>query len=144
MKPFHFGFRQKRSKNRGLAIVEFTIVATVFLFVLFAIVEGARFIYSNGVVTHYAREGARYASVRGAQAATDTLRKSDAPATETSVGNYVNQSIPLQSVTTTVTWSPDNSLGSEVSVTVSYEFQSLLTIFNSVTISNSATSIIYF
>ncbi|WP_454441720.1 TadE/TadG family type IV pilus assembly protein [Vibrio bathopelagicus] len=144
MKKYRVGAMQTKSKNRGLAIIEFTLVSVLFILIIFTIIEGGRFVYSNSVVTHYAKEGARYASVRGSQAAIDSLRSSDAPATQTSIGSYLTQKSPLGGLTTTVNWSPDNSVGSEVSVTVSYEFESILTLFNDVTISNSATSIIYF
>ncbi|NOH79638.1 pilus assembly protein [Vibrio sp. RE86] len=132
------------SRQKGLTIVEFTIVAVFFMFMIFAIIEGSRYVYSNGALSHVAREGARYAAVRGSQATIDTARASDAPATSTSVANYVASRSPLNGVTTSVVWTPNNTPGSQVTVTVSYTFNSFITLFNSVTLTSTATSIIYF
>ena len=75
-------FRGYSSTQKGMTIVEFILVSVLFMFMIFSIIEGARYVYSNGALSHLAREGARYAAVRGSQAVKDPLRSSDAPATE--------------------------------------------------------------
>ncbi|WP_301338038.1 TadE family protein [Vibrio europaeus] len=123
-----------------MTIIEFTLVSVLFMFMICSIIEGARYVYSNGL----AREGARYAAVRGSQAVKDPLRSSDAPATESTISAFVQSRSPINNVTTSVVWSPDNSPGSEVDVTVSHDFSSFITLFNDVTISSTASSTIYF
>lgn len=53
------------NKNeRGAALVEFAVVATVFLTVLFGVVEFGRFLWTHNALRDAARRGARYASIR--------------------------------------------------------------------------------
>ena len=56
---------QKRKSNkkgqRGASLLEFSIAATVFLTVLFAIVEFGRALWVHNALTDAARRGARYA-----------------------------------------------------------------------------------
>ena len=60
----------KTNKNqRGAALVEFAIVAGVFLTVLFSIVEFGRLLWTHNALTDAARRGARYATVRKDDAA---------------------------------------------------------------------------
>jgi hypothetical protein len=49
-------------------MVEFALVAPMFLILLFAIIEGARFVFYNEMLNNAAREGTRYAIVHGSQA----------------------------------------------------------------------------
>ena len=59
----------KTNKNqRGAALVEFALVATVFLTVLFGIIEFGRLLWTHNALTDATRRGVRYA----------TLRKNDA------------------------------------------------------------------
>jgi hypothetical protein len=55
-------------KSRAQALVEFALVAPMFLILLFAIIEGARFVFYNEMLNSATREGARYAIVHGSQA----------------------------------------------------------------------------
>ncbi|MYM57637.1 hypothetical protein GTG28_00115 [Vibrio sp. OCN044] len=134
----------KLKRQRGITITEFTLVAVVFMFMLFSIIEGARYVYTNGAISHLAREGARYASVRGEQAGKDVLRSSDAPATQTTISSYISGQSPISDITTTVSWSPNNTPGSEVSVTITHTFSSIVTLFNDVELTSTATNTIYF
>ncbi|PMM11524.1 hypothetical protein BCT61_06595 [Vibrio breoganii] len=56
------GFYSHR-RNNGLAVIEFTIVATVLLLVLFGIMELARFVFSLQMLNEVTRKAARLASV---------------------------------------------------------------------------------
>lgn len=57
--------RVKNRKNeRGAALVEFAIVATVFLTVLFGILEFGRLFWTHNALRDATRRGARYATVR--------------------------------------------------------------------------------
>jgi Flp pilus assembly protein TadG len=53
----------KRRSERGTTLVEFAIGATVFLTVMFAIVEFGRMLYVHNALSDAARRGARYAVV---------------------------------------------------------------------------------
>jgi Flp pilus assembly protein TadG len=52
------------NNERGAALVEFAIVASVFLTMLFAVVEFGRFLWTHNALTDAARRGARYATIR--------------------------------------------------------------------------------
>ena len=52
-------------RSTGQALVEFAIVAPVFFMLLFAIIEGGRFILFYETLNNATREGARYAIVNG-------------------------------------------------------------------------------
>jgi hypothetical protein len=55
-----------RSRSRGQAMMEFALVAPIFFFVLFGIIEFGRSVYVTQMLANAAREGARYAIVHGA------------------------------------------------------------------------------
>ena len=60
----------KTNKNqRGAALVEFAIVATVFLTVLFSILEFGRLLWTHNALTDATRRGVRYATIRKNDAA---------------------------------------------------------------------------
>ena len=50
-------------RQRGQGLVEFALVLPVFLMLLFGVIDGARFVYMNSVISQAAREGARLAAV---------------------------------------------------------------------------------
>ena len=55
----------KTNKNqRGASLVEFAIVATVFLTVLFSILEFGRLLWTHNALTDATRRGVRYATIR--------------------------------------------------------------------------------
>ena len=53
--------RTTKSNERGATLVEFAIVATVFLMAMFAVVEFGRILWVHNALTDAARRGARYA-----------------------------------------------------------------------------------
>jgi Flp pilus assembly protein TadG len=56
-------------QERGAALVEFAIVATVFLTVLFGVVEFGRYFWTHNALRDAARRGVRYATLRRNDAA---------------------------------------------------------------------------
>src|SRR6476660_2405377 len=54
---------QRQTARRGAAVVETAAVVSVFLLLLFGLVEFSRLIFIDQLVTTAAREGARYAVV---------------------------------------------------------------------------------
>ncbi|WP_117233165.1 TadE/TadG family type IV pilus assembly protein [Vibrio maerlii] len=142
--------RFSRHRQSGVTIVEFSIVALVFFLLLFATVEGARYIYSQTAVAHAAREGVRYAIVRGNDAAKDSLRADDAPASKDQISSFVNQRSSLNGLTVTTTWNLDSDdvpikdSGQPVTVSVSYQFQSAVPFIPSANLTSASTGVIYF
>lgn len=58
--------RRRESGERGSTLLEFAMVAMITLVLMFGMIDLARALYSYHFVTTAAREGARFASVRGA------------------------------------------------------------------------------
>lgn len=56
-------------RSRGQTLVEFALVAPWFFLLLFAIIEGGRFVFFYEVLNNATREGARYAIIHGSNAA---------------------------------------------------------------------------
>ena len=59
------GLRFRHRERRGQAIVEFALVAPIFILSLLALIEFGRAVYSIQMLHNAAREGARYAIVHG-------------------------------------------------------------------------------
>jgi Flp pilus assembly protein TadG len=113
----------KKAPERGNAILESALVFNLFIVIVLAVIEFGFAVYAFNFVSYAAREGTRYASVRGAN--------SGHPAQASDVSSYVaGEAIALNSskLTVTTTWSPDNNPGSIVKVTVSYTYVPLLSL----------------
>ena len=137
---------RRRRRSVGQALVEFSLVAPIFFFLIFAILDFGRYVYYVQVLNNAAREGARYAIVHGWQG----LPPSGPPGPGTSspdpTGNNVKAVVrnylvgvigqTTGSLTINVCWQPkngvgaacsgDNSRGSPVDVTVDYSFRSVI------------------
>jgi Flp pilus assembly protein TadG len=99
--------------DKGAAMVEFAIASTVFVVILLGILEFGFAAWAKNSVAADAREGARYAMVRGTT--------SGRIATTDSVSNYVKSKTNLgNSIVVVTTWNPDNTPGSTVTVKVRY------------------------
>jgi len=53
--------KKRGNRQRGATLVEFSIAATVFLLVMFAVLEFGRALWTHNALTDAARKGARYA-----------------------------------------------------------------------------------
>jgi Flp pilus assembly protein TadG len=107
-----------RKRERGTSAVEFALIMPVFLLLIIGVAELSRAIWIYGTVAHAAREGTRYAMVRGAE--------NKQPATAVDVETYVQERAGYGSSTQVITtWQPDNKPGSIVQVSVQYEFKSV-------------------
>ncbi len=58
-----------KNRRRGQAMVEFALVAPLFFILLFAIIEGGRFVFYYEMLNSATRDGARYAIIHGSNAA---------------------------------------------------------------------------
>lgn len=57
------GLRAPRDRQRGQALLEFSLVLPIFLLAFFGLIDGARLVYLNSVLSQAAREGARTGAV---------------------------------------------------------------------------------
>ncbi len=105
---------RRRASERGSGLVEGALCFSSFLFITFGVMEFAMAIYAYNFCNYAAEDAARWVSTRGANYPT--------PASAASVQTYVtNEAIGLTSApTVTTTWTPNNSPGSVVQVTVTY------------------------
>lgn len=115
--------------EKGIALVETAIVLSLFLMMLFGIIDFGRAFYTYNFVSYAARKGTRYAIVRGSACSGCTASASD-------VENYVKKPPPEgiaepgidpTKMTVTTTW-PDGNKNprSRVNVQVQYNFQFIL------------------
>jgi hypothetical protein len=144
------------SSARGQALVEFALVAPIFFLVLLSIVEFGRYVYTVQILNDAAREGARYAIVHGSQALCPSGRMpgglgvvnpcdpnaqnvKDLVARDSTAVTGVNASMVY------VVYTPfGNARGQPVTVSVTYQYQSLIPIvpLPPVTINGEATLVI--
>ena len=125
--------RRRSRRTTGQALVEFAMVAPVFFLLLFAIIEGGRFILFYQSLNNATREGARYAIVHGSNSSCPSgpmppgspppLGCYDAP------GDNVIQRVKDAafgvlgpSVVVTPTWGAGLGNGREADVTVTAEY----------------------
>lgn len=98
-------------------MMENAIVMTAFFMILFGIIDMSRAVFAYNSAQFAAREGARYASVRGSE--------SGAEATTDMIRNYAAGLLPgikASDVTVSTVWAPDKKRGSMVTVTVVTKF----------------------
>ena len=98
-------------------MLESALVFTVFMVMVFGIMDWGRMMLANNFVSYAAREATRYASVHGTA--------SGHSCTSTDLTNLVNGAavgLDTSKITVTPTWSPNHNAGSTVSVTVQYAF----------------------
>jgi len=98
----------------GQSLTELPIVLVLFVVLTFGIVDAGRLIYAYNVVSSSAREGVRYAVVRGGTSGRE--------ATTADVTAYVQSKTVGIPVAVTATWNPDHQPGSTVAVTVTNAF----------------------
>jgi len=108
---------------------------TLLLSILLGAVGFGEALYAYHSLAEAAREATRYAVVRGAN--------SPSPVTATQMQTYVNGILPglnTANVTTTTTWSPNNSPGGAVTVQVNYTYNFNIPLLPTAAISMTSTS----
>lgn len=126
-----------RRNERGSQLTEFAFVAILLFMLVFGIMEFGRAIWMYDTVAHAAREGARYAIVRGAE--------SGQTATAGDVQTYVQtRATGMTAVTVTTTWEPDNNPGSVVQVRVDTLFQPVVPFLPATTLTSTSRMVISF
>jgi Flp pilus assembly protein TadG len=112
-----------KQRRHGAAAVEAAIVLPVALFLIYVIFCGTVMILVTDEVAMASREGARFASVHGAQYASSTHRPA---ATADDIRNYVlaqGVSLDPSHMTVDVFWTTSNRMGNYVTVEVRYQWQ---------------------
>jgi Flp pilus assembly protein TadG len=119
-------FMLRRAKNqtrRGAVVLESAIIYPVTFLLIFGLIIGGLGVFRYQEVASLAREGSRYASVRGAMYERVTGKP---PATAADVYNNVilPKAVALdpKQLSYSVTWNPDNERGSSVTVKVTYHW----------------------
>jgi len=111
--------RRRDKRRRGGTMLEGALSFLVFLMFLLGIIDFSRLVWTYNTMAFGARQGTRYASVRGSS--------SGNPATATTISTYVQtQIIGITTTSVSTTWTPNNSPGSTVQVTVQDIFSSLI------------------
>ena len=134
--PDSEGLRRARGE-RGSALVEFALSATILLTLVFGVMIMSLALYSFHFIAEAAREGTRYAIVRGSSCSSYGKFTSTCPVTTSAqVQTYVRSlglpGINPNNMTVTTTWPttgstcspsllPCNNPGNLVHVTVSYQ-----------------------
>jgi Flp pilus assembly protein TadG len=131
-----FGARLRHARRdaRGAALVEFALASTLFFTITFGTIEFGRMILDYNIVSNAAREGVRYAAVRGSS--------SGHAATAADIKAYVaGRSVGLlQPSNITVTWPTNNAPGSVVQVQVQYSFTPIVTLLPQTAVNLSSTT----
>jgi Flp pilus assembly protein TadG len=140
--------------------MEFAFVVLVLFTFIFGIIDFARALFAYHFVANAAREGTRYASVRGLGCTTSTIIMTDCPATQANIKTHlqtqatgigmdpnqlnVNVNWPPQASSPSSCSSVQNNPGCTVQVTVSYPFKFILPLLptSSVNMSSAAAAVI--
>jgi Flp pilus assembly protein TadG len=128
-----------KKSERGASLLEFAIAATVFLTVLFAIVEFGRVLWVHNALTDAARRGARYAVLHKASDIDDVKKI-------VVYGDLTSTTPLLENLTTdnvTVTYNAFNLDSGTASVSVhDYQFQLILPLLvSSISMPNYTTTL---
>ena len=121
---FGVAVRDWRRDRRGTATIEIGMLFPLVLAALIPTVEYARYIYTKRLIVSELNEGARFAAFNASNP--------DVAITEGSVRNFVVESLGEAIVSAedvAVTFSPDASPGSRVTVAVNLPFQSVTAVF---------------
>ena len=105
--------QSSRRRRRGAAVVEFAVVAPVFLTLVFGIIEVGRMVMVQQILTNGSRQGARTAILEGATAS----------GVQSAVNTFLaNSSISGATVTVTPSVLSTAKAGDAITVTVSIPF----------------------
>ena len=99
-------------KDEGSAMVETAFSSIIVLAMLFGMFEGFFALYGYHYTSYAAREGARYAAVRGSACSTDSSTMPDCPADQANLTAYIKglnyPGINASDITVTPTWYSTN------------------------------------
>jgi Flp pilus assembly protein TadG len=119
-----------RLGEAGSVAVEYALCLPFLLALIYGIIEVSHYAYLRTTVANVAHDAVRYASIHSSSAQT--------PATASDVKSFVNNELSslglnpdgTAGTTVTVTYSPDNSPGNPVKVSITYPYVPLMGNFN--------------
>ena len=119
-----------RSRERGATLVELALALTLLFMFVFGTIDFSQAAYAYHFVSEAAREGTRYAMVRGSACRSLPDCNIDSSAVGTYVQTLVPSGINSSAVTVTTTWldpgnsqcQPPNGPGCAVNVNVKYTY----------------------
>lgn len=133
--------RSLHHDERGAAMVEFALVAgVIFIPLVFGIIEFGRLIWAKNMVTAAAREGVRFAIVRGSAYGLAGGTVADSA----SVADYVKGRTQLTPINVSTSWTPAKDPQDTVTVTVSYTYAPIVPVIASKTVTGVSKQIIAF
>ncbi|WP_051979664.1 TadE/TadG family type IV pilus assembly protein [Edaphobacter aggregans] len=127
---------QRCRSDRGSTLIEFGLIALMFMIMLVSVVELSRMMLVFNTVANSARAGARYAIVHGADRTGAGVNGPSGPGNTTQVETVVQNFAKAGLLTTgnltiTVAYpNGNNNAGSPVTVTVSYPYDPLIPYFS--------------
>ena len=121
-----------RMGEGGNVTVEYALCLPFLLGLIYGIIEVSHYAYLRVTMSNVAHDAARYASIHSSQATT--------PATASDVKTFANNELSglglnpdgTAGTTVTVTYTPDNSPGNPVQVSINYPFVPFMTGFNQI------------
>ncbi len=125
-----------RRNEHGGSMVELALVmGLIFLPLLFGFLEYGRIVFSKSTVTTSAREGVRWAIVRGSTSGNTT--------NAAGVANYVKGITAISPISVTTTWDDASKAPlTAVTVSVSYSYQPLVPFIPPMTLTSASRQII--
>lgn len=109
--------KKRICEEDGAELVEFAAAATIFLTLIFGIIEFSLALYSDNFIAMAAQQGSRYAMVRGADwtSSCASVSSFDCQATTANVQNYIlaqpHGGVNLAASNITVTWLTTTATG---------------------------------
>ncbi len=126
--------RRLAKDTAGSSAAEFAIIVPILLALTMGAIDGGRAMLTFNSIEKLAKDGARFASVRGSEYSS--------PATQTDIANHVKSratGLDDTKIAVAVTWAPNNDPGSAVAVRVTYAFDTLFLPFATVNFDRSST-----
>lgn len=140
------------SPRDAQALVEFALVAPIFLLLLFGIIEAGRFIFHYEMLSNATRDGARYAIVHGSNS---SCPSGPMPGGVTNPcdadGDNVREAVRDSAISLVATgdfdvldpvWDPNNQRGSKVTVSVAYTYNAIMPLLPPISITAESTLVI--
>lgn len=128
--------RTRFRNRRGAILIEFVMISLLLLLSIIGVMEFGRAVWVHNSLSHAAREGARWAIVRGNQSG----RVADTAA----VSSYVLTKTSTRPVAVNTVWSPNKDPGSTVTVTVQHSFRAVVPIIPTITLGSRSRMVISF
>jgi hypothetical protein len=139
-RPTHRGRR-----SAGQTLVEFALIAPLFIVLLVGIIEGGRYVFYAEHLNNATREGARYQVVHGNRSSAPTGPTSGDPTGEAVKQAVVDAGMVLEidPADIDLIWSPDNNRrGTTITVRAEYTYSPIINLFGPITIDAESSLVI--